>query len=332
MSSINLESRSAAGLAPYMWTNGRGWCKSFLFAPANPAGLAICRIWFFGYLLYRAAGSGLETWALAPADLWQPILLLGWLPGPPRSAELLNGVHLAFVAAIALSLVGLGTRLSTKTAFVLGIFVYGLPNCFGKVSHGLTLVIFGLGFFALARAGDALSLDRLIGRLRGRSRPAPSGEYRWPIALMQLTMVLVFCAAGVAKLRTSGLAWIYSDTLLNYMVRAFYVGQDPATRLGPWLAQFPLLCNVLAFGTIWCEVTAPLALFSKRYRWFVIPSLFAMQVGIDLVMGISFHHYLACYLFWIPWSDLADRTAAMWRRQPALSPPAKLVPSLRRAA
>jgi hypothetical protein len=289
----------------------RDWMERFYFAPTAPTGLAICRIWLYAFVIFTAIDNDVREWAFVPADLWSPILLLSWVPKILRTYEALSIARLALLAAAGCSLLGLATRFSTRAAFVLAVFVFGFAQCFGKVNHGLVLVIFALGIFAASRCGDALSLDRLWQRRRGLPPPGDSGEYRWPIALMQALMMTAFFASAVCKLRNSGLAWVTSDHLLNTLVRNHYTGHNPPTSLGLWMAQFPLLCHVAAGLSIWNEFSAPLALYWRRYRWFVVPSLLAMQLGIYATMGVSFVGFWVCYLFWVDWNWVAERLAGL---------------------
>jgi hypothetical protein len=286
--------------------SARQWIDHFYFEPTGPLGLALCRVWIYGFLLRDCGRFEYADWADATPGMWKPIWLFAWLPGPVVSSDFMAGAQLAFMAALALCCVGLCFRWSSIAAFALGLVVYGLPHCFGKVGHAQTLSVFVLGIFALSHAAHAWSLDAWISRLRGRPVPPQiSSEYQWPVRLMQALMATVFLAAGLAKLRHSGLAWIYSDHMQNTLLECYYLGKTPPTRLGPWVAQQPLLPNLLAGVSLVAELTAPVALLSRRYRWLVIPSLAGMQLGIYYVMGISFWHYLALYFVWVEWNELA---------------------------
>ncbi len=289
----------------------RQWIDRFYFEPAGPLGLALCRVWIYGFLLRDCARFDYADWAETTPQMWKPIWLFAWLPGPVFSSELIAGAQAAFMLALALCCLGLCFRWVSISAFALGVLVYGLPHCFGKVGHAQTLSVFVLGIFALSHAGHAMSLDAWIARLRGRpAAPVASSEYQWPVRLMQALMATVFLAAGLAKLRLSGLAWVYSDHMQNTLLECYYLGKTPPTSLGPWVAQYPLLPKLLAGVSLLAELTAPLALFSRRYRWLVIPSLAGMQLGIYLVMGISFWHYLALYFVWIEWNEIAAWVAS----------------------
>ena len=117
-----------------------------------------------------------------------------------------------------------------------GAYLMGLPHNFGQTQHFDTLVVFASGALALSRAGDACSFDGLIAAARGRSLSPPpdDGEYRWPIRFVWVAMALIFCAAGVSKLRHSGLEWIFSDNLEASAAAAVsHLGRRTAHTMGP---------------------------------------------------------------------------------------------------
>jgi hypothetical protein len=283
----------------------RDWLQRFYFEPTRPEGLALCRVWIYGYLFVSCLRRDYSQWGEATPELWQPIWLFAWLPGPP-AAEALAALQVGFLFALAMCCTGFCFRGAAIAAFVLSLAVYGLPNCFGKVNHAQTLSVFALAVFALSHAGRVWSVDAWFARRRCvQPAPALSAEYQWPVRLLQALMATVFMAAGIAKLRESGLAWIYSDNMQNTLLEGYYIGRDLPTNLGLAVAQFPLLCQVLAGTSILLELTAPLALWSRPYRRFVIPGLFAMQLGIYLTMAIGFWQFLALYVVWIEWNELA---------------------------
>jgi hypothetical protein len=294
---------SLADVALKVHARFAAWFERYFLAPAHPAGLAICRIGFYGYLLYRVATHSLVLWAQAPPGLWKPVLLFRWLPGPIQSPEVLLVCQALLLIALACCVLGVWMRYAAPAAFVLGTLYLGLPQCYGKAAHNETLGVLVLGVLAISYSADALSLTAWR---RGRLAPA-SGEYRWPLALVQTLMCVIFFAAGVAKLRASGLAWIFSDNMQNTLIRNHYTGHEPPITIGLWVARYPALCQALAGVSLLAECAAPLALFSRRLRWLIVPALLGMQVGIYVTMGLLFGYYWVCYLFWIPWSELVER-------------------------
>jgi hypothetical protein len=282
-----------------------GWAR-WWFAPDSPANLAACRLLFFGAMAWWYRGLDLRPWTGVDPVFWMPLPLFEWLHLGVLPAAWLGLLQAVWKTAMWGACAGIMTRVSTAVAALLGVYVLGLPHNFGKVHHLDTLVVLITAILALSRCGDAWSVDRLVARWRGRAALGPpSGEYRWPVPLVQVLMALVFFGAGVSKLRHSGLAWIFSDNMAMVLLPFDH----------PWLvrtAQHPWLCRAIAGWTIVIEAGAPLALVSRLARWVFIPSLWLMQLGILLLMNIKFEPYLVCYLFWVRWDRLLARAAALW--------------------
>jgi hypothetical protein len=284
-----------------------GW-RRFWFTPESGLSLGLCRILFFGGLGQLARGLETAQWAEIDALFWFPIPLFRALGLTPPGAPLLEALVVVYRLALASACLGLFTRTSMAVAFGAGCYAFALPQNFGKVHHSDAMLLFVMAAFALSRAGDRLSLDVLIGRLRGAGRApavgAASGEYRWPVRFGQVAWVLVYFAAGTAKLRTSGLEWIDAGAFRNLLLSHHYT-HAPKVDWGLAIAATPWLCSALAALTILFEVGAPLALVHARLRALIVPALIAMQLGIYLVLGVSFRPFLLLLPFWVPWDRLA---------------------------
>lgn len=273
------------------------------FAPASPGPLGLCRALFFSTVLLRVAPQVRSAaWADVPDAFWMPTDLFAALHLGVAPHGVLSLLDVAWTASLALACVGLFTRVACVSAFVLGVYLLGLPQCFGKIDHWSGLIVSTMGVLALARAGDAWSWDALLRRRRGAAEPRPSGEYRWPIELVRLLLVLVFFAAGVAKLRQGGLAWMSADNMRAILLTPHYANDRTLPELGLRIADSPLACGLLAVATIVAEVGAPLALLGGWAAGMLIGTLFAMQLGIATLLGVhGTFPFLACYVFWLPW-------------------------------
>jgi hypothetical protein len=288
---------------------------AFLFAPSGPLNLGVCRVLFYALLLgwygledYAAWGSVGDVFRMPRRTSPQYVL-------PVLGPAALSVAHALWLGALTLSCVGLWTRWSTRIAFVLGFYLIGLPCGFGWISHRDQLIVLTAGVMACAHCGDALSVDAWRRRGAGGGPARPSGEYTWPVRLVWVLMALVFFAAGFSKLRCSGLAWIFSDSLARRIVLA------PETYPSPWiqsewcllLARQPWACRLLAGLTVLLEIGYPLAVWSPRCRWLFVPGMIGVQIGIVFLLGPNFTPFLLCNLFWVPWDRLLGRLAAPFR-------------------
>ena len=297
--------QAAAGAAPRVWRRLADRWHRFWFEPAPPDNLGLCRILFYGLLFIYFVPVDYTGWGTIPRSFFAPVWPFEKFRIPVLGDPYLALAGAVWKAALLLSCVGFFTRVSTIVAFVLGAYLIGVPYNFGKTDHMTAIVVFALGILAVSYSGDAWSVDAAIRkRFRGEQRRAPSGEYRWPVRAVWLTMALVFFAAGMAKVMQGGAAWVFSDHMAISLVQRFYDPNPPDIRLGLWVAQHGWAAKTMAAGSLLGELLFPLALVSRRARRILPAALLAMQLGIGLVMNVWFWPFMFCYLFWIPW----DRT------------------------
>lgn len=298
--------RPWAPLAPVVERWNRFW-----FDPTTSDNLGLCRIFFYGLLLVYYAPVSYDGWAAIPRSFFVPTwpferLHIPILPDPAMALA-----AAVWKASLVLACVGFCTRLTTALAFVLGAYLIGVPYNFGKTEHMTALVVFALAFLALSWSGNAWSVDALIRRrFRGLGETlVASGEYRWPVRAVWVTMALVFFAAGMAKVIKGGPAWVFSEHFEISLVQRFYDPNPPDVRLGLWVARHPWLARTMAAGSLAGELLFPLALFSRRARRVLPAALLLMQLGIGVVMNVWFWTFMYCYLFWVPWDRFLTRRA-----------------------
>jgi hypothetical protein len=289
----------------------------FWFRPTEPTNLGICRLTFFGLLLLRHRLVPIDpteaaAWAAVPDVFWMPSPLLGLLTLPVFSPPVLRLLEQLWTLALALSCVGVCTRLSTAVAVGAGAYLLWLPHNFGKLHHMDGMVVLVMGTLALSRCGDAWSVDSWIARRRHPERfpRRRCGEYTWPIRVVWLLMAIVFAGAGLAKLRNAGLDWVFSDNLSIMLIKAnynAYTGIPPLSAFGLAVAQHPWLCRLLAGATLALEVGYPLALTSRRLRLVWVPATLLALIGMFCLVVPAFVELIGCHVFWVPWDRLRGR-------------------------
>jgi hypothetical protein len=271
----------------------------FWFEPTDPSNLGICRALFFGLVFSGFLPYDVSIWSEVGEVFWMPIPLFRYMHLPVLSHEVIEILQVAWKVALGFSCVGLLSRISTFTSFVLGVYLLGLPNNFGKTHHMDAILVLVMGILALSRCGDSWSIDQLIRKARHNDDPLAnpplfSGEYRWPVRLVQVLITLIFFGAGVSKIRHSGLDWILSDNLAFLLL-------ERNRALGVEIAQHAWVFKLLATGTVVAEVGFPLVLINRILRFILVPGMFMIQIGIIILMGINFKQLMICYLFWVPW-------------------------------
>ena len=260
----------------------------------------VCGWIFYVYFFYR--GHYASFWAEVPDVYWMPIHAYRWLPLPKLSATGLVAMDVVWCIALIATAVGFMTRYSSWIALLVGSYVVSFPQNFGKVDTSDGPVLLMLFILAASRCGDAFSVDAWMSGKR-QNDGVHNAAYGWPIRAGQVLFVCIFFAAGVSKLKNSGIAWMTAENMSSILLQVHYTGL-PAGRMGLWLADQPFICWVMAVSTVLCETLVPLALFSRRLSALIVPALFAMIVGFKLCLGHWPVYLLVLFAFWIPWHRL----------------------------
>ena len=284
---------------------------AFWFTPRTADDLGLCRLLFFGGLCAFYLRADFAAWGVLPEVFWMPIGTFQVAHIPRPTVAMVATLQVVWKGALVLSTVGLLARPAIWVSFLLGFYLLGLPHNFGKMHHTDALIVIILGTLAMARSGDAWSLDQFFQRRGSPSTPRrinASGEYTWPIRLAQVALCLVFFAAGFTKLSRSGLAWVFSDHLATAIIKQNYYLSDvaPLTEWGLDLAASPWMSRGLAAATLILELGYPLALVGKVPRLIFVPGMLLAQVGFRVLMGPMFFAFMLCNVFWVPWSHWLD--------------------------
>ena len=294
------------GLAAEAW-------RKFWFAPAAATSLGVSRLLFFLGLSLFYLPHDFSGWGEVSPSLRQPIWLFETFGAPFFGPDGLVIVQTVWKLSLFMSCIGLFSGASMFVAAAFGTYLLGLGHNFGQIYHFDAILVLAFWILAFSRAGDAWSIDSLR-RSAAHANAAPlppSGEYRWPVQLILVALSFVFCAAGVAKLRASGLDWITSGHLGILLDRVQYgiSDADPLLPIGSFVARIPYAPHLMALGTIVFEAGYPIALFSRRLRAGIILGGIGLIVGIRVLMGPTFENFLLVNVFWVPW----DRVGA-WLR------------------
>jgi len=284
----------------------RAW-NQFWFEPTPAVNLGVCRVAFFLGLWLFYLPVDFAGWGAVSRAFWMPMPVFETLHLGPLPVAAIEGLTTLWRVSLLLSAIGLFTRASMTTAAVLGFYLLGLPHNFGHVYHFDALLALTLIVLACSRAGDAWSVDAL----RSLRRADRSAEYTWPIRMIWVLMALVFFAAGVAKLRHGGMAWVTSPNMSMVLIRAAYHASDadPITTLGLWVAGHQWLSRALAAFALVVELGFVAALVSRRARLVLVPAAALMLVAIRILMGPTFGGFLIANVFWVPWSAVGARVA-----------------------
>jgi hypothetical protein len=275
--------------------------EEWLFAPGDPRRLAALRIGLGGLLAARLASGPYPELATQPAALFRPISFLRLLDRMP-SPEAVAVLQALALGAAVLATVGLLTRVTLPLAWLAALPLVAMTSSLGKVVHNDVLLLLCLVPLLPSRAGAAWSLDARLRPVAGRG-PA----FGWPVRTAMVVVAGAYFCSGLAKLLHAGPAWVASGNL-RWVLYASSDSQPEPNPLALFVADRPVLAQLVAAATLAVELGFPLVLWRPRLGWLFVPAVVAMHAGIGLAMQLDYSVMAATVLVvMVDWSALADR-------------------------
>jgi hypothetical protein len=285
--------------------------RRFFNEPASPLNLAIFRIVLFAMVISRVDVEFIAWFNGLPPELRQPPRgLAAIVPLLPVGDELARLACYLLIAAAIAGMVGFCSRSAALIVAVVGTYVLGIPNFYGKVGHYHHMIWFA-AILAVSPCGDALSVDAALDawsrRRRGlrHAHHPPSRLYGVPLRWVWLLMGVIYFFPGLWKIWETGRDWAAGDSFL-YILHAKWFelgGWSPPLRID----HYPLVCRVLAVGAIAFELSfIVLVLFRRTRPWIALAGQ-AFHTGTYLFMRISFATLQACYVSFVDWGGLLER-------------------------
>ncbi len=218
----------------------------------------------------------LRWWSQAaaiPPALWDPVFFVSWLPAPP-SRTVLWTLQAAGLVAVALVVARVRARAAFVVAWLCLATLCAVWSSTGKVMHNDVLLLsaaFPLLFAPAPRREDDATVDERWG---------------WAPRAALAVVGLVYFAAGIQKLRYSGIGWVTSENM-RWVLYTAPRSQIPA--VGRALADAIWPTHLLAGGALLLEVLAPVLLWWRRTRP-VFPLLaLALHGSIWLLLGLDYY-------------------------------------------
>lgn len=282
------------------------WNK-YWFSPEDPIQLGVLRILFFLIFWVLFKEQVQIAWTQIPLDFWQPISFFKYFDLQPPDVFAANCLIYSWNIATLFCIFGFLTPLSILICALTSLYFFGLRYCYGFMHPTDANPILICFIFVFSSCGYRLSVDSFLARrfkfwglFRGRPPRA------WTLKLIWLSWAMMFFSAGLAKLRHSGLQWVISDNLRNYIIhnqywfhfRIFSDSFNPSLIL----IQFPLLCQIAAAAALALELASPLILFSRKTRNIIVLLLFVFQLANAFILLVDFYQSFLVYIFFVNWA------------------------------
>lgn len=262
--------------------------REFFLEPQPAFALGLMRAVFFGILFYNAVFSPASWYASISNEFVKLPPGWGWTGSfIPLSVGWTRALEIVLVVSSLLATLGLFTRPACIVASVVGIYVFGVPNFYFKIGHGMHVPLLSAMVIAASPAGDGFSLDALYRRFRGAAPPPSSIAYGLPIRFCWLLLGTMYLFPGLWKLWAAGDLYLDGTSLRATLVNKWIDQASYRPLMRP--DRVPGVLPLLGIGTLVLEIGLFFALFQRRLR--VIGGLGAsvFHIGIGLTTDIWFN-------------------------------------------
>jgi predicted DCC family thiol-disulfide oxidoreductase YuxK len=291
----------------------------------SPFNLAIFRIVFFAaflrFVIHEVTLERVIFFSTLPRELMFPTPGLGpVISRIPLNPLLVEVSGYALLLCCFSAMIGFRARTSALLVTLLGLYVLGVPQIWGKVNHYHHLIWFA-AILSVSRCADVLSVDALLAARRradagDTAPPAAHNRYALPIRFVWLLMGVAYLFPGLWKAYVGGWAWAFSDNMIFRMYQKWF-------ELGGWqplpifrMDYFPWMTQAAGAATILVEVGFIFALFLPRLRYLVAFGAFMFHTGVFLTMRIWFWTLQLCYITFIDWHWLGNTLGRRAYREP----------------
>lgn len=265
----------------------------FFFSPADPTALGAIRIASGLLLLWSVGCLGLDLRGFLGSYGWADPSALRALRSGSGNLEwslwnlvpdsLLWPAWSVAMIVLALFALGVGSRVTAPLAWAVAVSTARRnPFILFGFDQIVALWVFYLG--VTGASGQALSIDRLIGRRRGASGPPrPTVSANLGLRLIQVHLCVIYGAAGLAKLR--GISWWDGSAILKLLGNGEFRPFDLM-----WVLSGPkslYLLNLATHLALWTEILYPVLIWKKSLRPWVLGAAVAMHAGIAITLGLT---------------------------------------------
>jgi hypothetical protein len=269
--------------------------SDFMNESASAHSLAIFRIICFGTLLYYPDYDVIVSMSELPSDLLIPPpgwhgLLKNFMPNAKLTVWLIPVYQVTVVAA----LLGYRTRMAAFFAVVLGVWLLGIPQFYGKINHYHHLFWFAT-IAIFAPVSDVWSLDSR----RHRNHINPK-KHRFYLGVILLSIFTIYFFAGWWKLIGGGFSWIWGEAA-RWQIEAqlLRLGKNSTGCYNdnPWLFKLIGLLTVLF------ELSWGWFMLARKTRPFILVLGVIFHLSIYIFMDINFWQLTIFYCIFLPYHE-----------------------------
>jgi predicted DCC family thiol-disulfide oxidoreductase YuxK len=296
--------------------------RNFFISLGHPVNLAVFRIVFFGFFAWWFELDKIVSFSQLPRELQVPPIGFGWFlhnvgAFDPMVVTILGRI---LRTACITAAIGFFARSSAFVVAVLGFFLCGIPQSYGKIDSYQHMIWFA-SLLSVSRCADMLSIDAVIRTVKRADRgitapPAPSLFYALPLRIIWILMGIIYFSAGMWKAIDGRWNWIFSESLKYHIYTSWYVIQR-IPRFAHFVINEPAwFFQVGALATIVFELSFIALVFFPRARIFAAALGLFFHNTLGALMRNIFLPLQVCYLSLLDWHRICLWFGRQYFRQP----------------
>jgi len=265
-----------------------------LWGPETGARLVVAHAGLAALIGLRVVLGSYRQLAGTPDALFDPVPVLGFLPGIPAVPVLVGLQVVGGLAALA-AVLRRHPRLAFALAWLCYLVLAGVRGSRGKVLHNDLLLLWASVPFLLAP---------LTATLHDRE---PRREHGWPIRSGMVIAALIYCLAGYHKLRRSGLDWAIGDNVRYVLLWGPTVGEAMWEGLARWVGERDWAARSTGAFILTFELTFPIALLRRGLQPLYAVVAVALHVATFILLGLDYWAWAATVLLlFVDWPAVAS--------------------------
>ncbi len=281
--------------------------RNFFTSSGDPVNLAVFRIVFFGFFAWWFDLNRTVWFSQLPRQLAVPPIGFGWFLHKVGTLDptIVNILGWTLRAACITAAIGFFARSSAFVVAVLGVFLCGIPQSYGKIDFYHFMIWFAL-LLSVSPCADMLSIDALLRAVKRADRgitapPSPSRYYGLPLRLVWILMGVTYFFGGLWKLIDGRWNWIFGESLRYHCYTRWYA-LERIPRFGHFVINAPQwFFQIGALATIAFELSFIVLLLFPRSRTFIAAAGILFHNTLGLLMGNPFFHLQVCYVSFVDW-------------------------------
>ena len=269
--------------------------NAFINENHNPYALSLFRIiTFSAILIYTEYPVIYEMSALPEQFIHSPLGWSGILSILKPNQNSLNYLIPLFKLSLLLSIVGFRLRFFGIISVILGIWILGIPQFYGKINHYHHLLWFAV-IAVFAPSNEVLTVEK------NNRKVCNSRTHRYFLQLILFSLYVMYFFPGAWKVIGSGFDWLWGEAAKR-QIELQCISLNKSLPI--FIIDNPLVYKFIGLITVFIELTWGYWMLKKNTRIWMILLTSVFHLSIYFIMDINFWILPIFLLVFLPFDKI----------------------------